>query len=76
MKRAFALGLATVLSINACQKVIQHKQPLPETNANKLVNNPSSMKQKIIAELGILDVSKMISDLNELKAYSENIAKN
>ncbi len=74
MNKILFSDLVLGFSLTACH---QQKRPFtPEINTNNPVNDPSSMKQKIVTELGLLDISKIISDLNEVQARIGSIPKN
>ncbi|SRX54435.1 hypothetical protein [Aequorivita sp. CIP111184] len=71
------MGLVILLSISACQTQEKwHIQQSREIEAYNLVNDPFVMRQKIVIELGLLNMSKITSDLEELKIRSEKISKN
>jgi hypothetical protein len=76
MKSLFLIGFAMVL-FTACEKQEKrYTQQSPEIDTHYPVNNPSSMKQKIVTDLGLLDISIIISDLEELQEKVKYISKN
>lgn len=75
MNIVFLLGLLPILSFTACEQVGFYTNPSPEMDAYKSVMTTSKTKQEIRKDFEVLDIPKIISDLNGLKAYSKNISK-